>query len=444
MHRRDVLRILGQGSAGLSLSALHASLSAATGDADDYKAVVCIFLFGGNDQSNTVVPTATSAYQAYKAARPTLALSSGSLLALDGVSLGLHPNLAELRTLYNSGKAALVANVGPLLQPVTRAQWNSGRPTVPVPTQLFSHSDQAAHWQTATPSQSSRTGWLGRLSDALGPVYNGTSTAPFVISAGASNIVTVGNSVQPFQVATSGAATPRMASYLFGANQTAATTRKVLAPQTQSNLLMRQWSAVGEQALNTSDTINTALNSVSVNTAFPATGLGQQLKTIARLIAARARLGQRRQVYFASMIGFDHHDDLLVNHGKKLLELSQAIKAFYDSTVELGVQNQVTTFTASDFGRALLSNGKGSDHGWGGHHFVVGGAVAGGRVIGTFPTVALNGPEDAGQGRLIPTLGMDQYAATIAQWLGADASALNSALPNLGNFSLKNLGFLTG
>lgn len=444
MQRRQALSLLGHGAAATGLASFLAPLSAvAADDGQDFKAVVCIFLYGGNDQSNTVVPRSGSAYSTYQAARPSIALAANSLLALDGTNLGLHPSLAEVQGLYNTGKAAVVANVGTLVQPIDKAQWNSGRPTVGVPVQLFSHSDQAAHWQTGTPTQTSTTGWMGRLADAMGPSYNGSSSAPYVVSAGVPNVLTIGERVEPFQVGPTGAATPRSANYLFGAAQPANTLGKVLA-SSSDNLLLRHWSKIAEQSIQISSTVNTAMNSVSLSTAFPTTSIGQQLKSIAKLIAARSRLGHRRQIYFASMIGFDGHDNLLLDQAKKLKELSQAVKAFYDSTVQLGVSDRVVTFTASDFGRALVSNGKGSDHGWGSHHFVIGGSVTGGRVIGQFPTVALNGPEDAGQGRLIPRISTDQYASTIAKWFGADAPALSTALPNLRNFSTTDLGFVTG
>ncbi len=262
-----------------------------------------------------------------------------------------------------------------------------------------------------------------------------------MISAGASNILTVGNGVEPFQVSALGAASAAMRQNLFGATRASAATGEMVGAG-GNNLLMRQWSKVGTLALDTSSTVNNALNSVSVSTPFPATSIGRQLSVIAKLIAARSKLGLRRQVFFASMIGFDQHDNLLANHGTNLTMLNDAVKAFYDATVALGVSNQVTTFTGSDFGRALQSNGKGSDHGWGSHHFVIGGAVKGGTIYGQFPTVALGTAEDAGQGRLIPTIATDQYASTLAKWFGADASALASALPNLGNFSSQDLGFL--
>lgn len=441
MHRRDVLRLLGQGSAAAGLAPFLAPLNAMADDGQDYKAVVCIFLYGGNDQSNTVVPRTGTAYEAYRSARPTIALAANTLLTLDGTSLGLHPSLSEIQGLYNTGKAAVVANVGMLAQPITKAQWNEGRPTSPVPTQLFSHSDQAAQWQTGNPTQMSSTGWLGRLADAIGPTYNSATTIPFIVSAGVPNVITLGARSEPFQVTPSGAATPYAAPYLFGTSQASATLNKVLG-SASDNLMMRHWSKVANQAVQISSTVNTAMNSVSISTPFPATSLGQQLKSIATLIGARSRLGQRRQIYFASMIGFDAHDRLLVDHASRLRELSQAVKAFYDATVQLGVSDRVLTYTASDFGRALVSNGKGSDHGWGGHHFVIGGGVTGGKVIGQFPTVAVNGPEDAGQGRLIPRLSTDQYAGTMAKWFGADAQALSTTLPNLKNFSTTDLGFL--
>jgi uncharacterized protein (DUF1501 family) len=443
MQRRDALRLIGHGGVGLTLGSLQQSLMAATTDAQDYRAVVCIFLYGGNDQSNTVVPMGASAYAQYKAARPSLALASNTLLPLTGTTLGLHPNLTGIQSLYNAGKAALVANVGPLVVPVNKSQWNyGGQPSVTVPIQLFSHSDQQAHWHSATPTQASRTGWLGRLADRVGPAYNSAATAPYVISAGAPNLLTTGSAGQAFQLAGGGLpASPRFASNNFGAAPASTLSTRILNTSSD-NLLLRQWGQIGAKAFQTSSVVGTAMNTVSISTAFPATKLGQQLKSIATLIGARSRLGQGRQVFYASMIGFDQHDNLLVDHAKRLKELNDAVKAFYDATVELGVASNVTSFTASDFGRALLSNGKGADHGWGGHHFVIGGAVAGGKVVGSFPTVALNGPEDAGQGRLIPTLATDQYAATIAKWFGADAAALQAALPNLGNFATADLGFL--
>jgi len=442
MQRRDVLRFMGHGGVGLTLGSLHQSLLAATADTTDYRALVCIFLYGGNDQSNTVVPMGSAAYNQYKAARPSLALASSSLLPMTGTTLGLHPNLTGIQGLFNTGKAAVISNVGPLVVPVSKAQWNNGQPSVTVPIQLFSHSDQQAHWQTATPTQTSRTGWLGRLADRIGPTYNSGATAPYVISAGVPNLMTTGTNGQAFQLAGTGApALPRFASNLYGAGPAATLSNRSIATSS-NNLLMRHWNRVGTQAFQVSTIVNTAMNTVALSTPFPSTSLGQQLKSIATLIGARSRLGQGRQVFFASMIGFDQHDNLLIDHGKRLKELNDAVKAFYDSTVELGVANQVTSFTASDFGRALLSNGKGADHGWGGHHFVIGGGVTGGKVYGNFPTVALNGPEDAGQGRLIPSLATDQYAATLAKWLGADATALQAALPNLGNFTTADLGFL--
>jgi uncharacterized protein (DUF1501 family) len=441
MNRREVLRLIGHGGAGLSMAAMQSSLLAAT-DGTGYKAVVCIFLYGGNDQSNTIVPTGAAAYSQYRSARPTLALSSSSLLPLSGTALGLHPNLAGIQSLFNAGKAAVVANVGPLVEPVNKAQWNNGQPSVTVPVQLFSHSDQAAHWQTATPTQSSRTGWLGRLADSVLPQFNGSSNAPAMISAGVPNLMTVASGGPAFQLSNVGRpASPAFANNNFGASPSTALASRILGNETD-NALMRHWTRVGNKAFQLSDVVNTAMNTVSINTAFPNTSIGQQLKAIATLIGARARLGHGRQVFFASMIGFDQHDNLLIDHGKKLKELNDAVKAFHDATVGLGVDQQVTTFTASDFGRALLSNGKGSDHGWGGHHFVIGGAVAGGKVYGTFPTVALGGPEDAGQGRLIPTTATDQYAATIGKWFGANSTALANALPNLQNFGTKDLGFL--
>jgi uncharacterized protein (DUF1501 family) len=410
--------------------------------AGDHKALVCIFLAGGNDQSNTVVPRSGSEYSSYQQARPSLALPT--VLAIDptgynGPALGLHPSLAALQPLFNQQRVALVANVGTLTQPITRAQWNSGRPLVPVPHQLFSHSDQQGAWQTGLPDRASQTGWQGRMGDLLASAYNANSLVSMAMSIAGNNLMQAGNSTIQYQLTTGGAV--RVHGPIPFSDQGAIAKRQLMT-ESRAHLLEGELNRISARAISSEVAVSSALSGVSVPTAFPNTGIGRQLQMVARMIAARIALGQRRQMFFVQQGGYDFHDNLLTDQGNRLRELGDAMAAFYQATAALGVANQVTAFTASDFGRALQHNGRGSDHGWGGHHFVMGGAVQGNRVYGQFPTVALNGPEDSGRGSLIPTTSVDEYTATLARWFGVSLANLPLVLPNIGRFASRDLGFM--
>ena len=410
----------------------------------DHKALVCIFLAGGNDQSNTVVPRSGSSYVSYQQGRPTLALAAADLLALNptaysGPALGLHPSLSAIHPLFAQQRLAVVANVGTLAFPITKAQWNAGHPTLPVPIQLFSHSDQQGAWQTGLPDRASQTGWQGRMGDLLSSTYSAGSQVSMAMSVAGNNLMQAGNSTIQYQLTTDGAV--RVAGPILYSNLGAAAMRQLMT-ESRAHLLEGELNRISARAINSEAVVSSALSGVSVPTAFPATGIGRQLQMVARMIAARAALGQRRQMFFVQHGGYDFHDNLMADQGTKLRELGDAMAAFYQATAALGVDNQVTTFTASDFGRALQHNGRGSDHGWGSHHFVMGGAVQGNRVYGQFPTVALNGPEDSGRGSLIPTTSVDEYAATLARWFGVSQSNLSLVLPNIGRFASSNLGFM--
>ncbi len=414
--------------------------------ATDHKALVCIFLGGGNDQSNTVVPRSGSAYTAYQTARPGLALPAQNLLPINpigysGTPLGLHPALTHVQTLFDQQRVALVANVGTLVRPLTRAQWNSGHPTVRVPNQLFSHSDQSGAWQTGLPDRISQTGWQGRIGDLLASTYNPNSGVSITMSVAGNNLMLAGNTTIQYQLTTNGAVRIHGLNGLYNSSVGANALRRLLT-ETRTGLLENELNKITTRAIASESLVTTALSGVNLGVSFPNTELGRQLQMVARMIAVRAGLGQRRQIFFVQHGGYDFHDNLMNEQNTKLQELSQAMNAFYNATTSLGVANQVTTFTASDFGRALQFNGRGSDHGWGGHHFVMGGAVQGNRVYGQFPTVAIDGPEDSGQGRLIPTTSVDQYAGTMARWFGVSQSDLSLVLPNIGNFSSSDLGFL--
>lgn len=418
--------------------------AASAQSAGEHKALVCIFLAGGNDQSNTVVPRSGSAYTGYQQARPSLALPAAELLAINptgysGPALGLHPSLSALQPLFNQQRIALVANVGTLTQPTTRVQWNNGHPTVPVPYQLFSHSDQQGAWQTGLPDRASQTGWQGRMGDLLASVHNPDSQVSIAMSVAGNNLMQAGSSTIQYQLTTDGAV--RVQGPLPFSEQGAAAMR-LLMTQSRSHLLEGELTRVGARAINTESVVSAALANANVTTPFPETGIGRQLRMVARMIAARSALGQRRQMFFVQHGGYDFHDHLLADQAARLRELGDAMAAFHQATVALGIANQVTSFTASDFGRALQHNGRGSDHGWGGHHFVMGGAVQGNRVFGQFPTTVLNGPEDAGRGSLLPTTSVDTYAATLARWFGVSSSNLPLVLPNIGRFPSSDLGFM--
>ncbi len=426
--------------------ALLAAGAAGAQTSGDFKALVCINLIGGNDQSNTVVPVGTAEYNAYVAARPTLALPRSQLLALaptgySGQPLALHNSLAAIKPLFDQGRVALLANVGPLAVPITKAQWNDGRPLVPVPAQLTSHSDQTGAWQTGLPDRPSETGWLGRIGDLTAAAYNPGSGVSIAMSMAGNNIMQAGDSTIQYQLTSQGAVRVNALSDLYGSAAGATALRRLMTDP-RTHLFENELSKVSARAIAGEALVSSALAGVTLPVAFPATNLGRQLQMVARMIAARGPLAQRRQLFFVQQGGFDFHDNLLNDQARLLKELADAMAAFQAAMTALGTAPSVTAFTTSEFGRALQHNGRGSDHGWGGHHFVMGGAVLGNRVCGRMPTVALGGPEDAGQGRLIPKTAVDQYAATLARWFGVGDSNLATVVPNLGRFSTPNLGFL--
>ena len=421
--------------------------------ASDYKALVCLFLNGGNDANNLIIPLG-SGYSAYASARSNLAIPQASVLPFtprtaDGRSWGLHPSVTELHALFNSGKMALLANAGTLVYPTTKTQYNAR--TVPLPPQLFSHSDQQVQWQHSVPDKPTATGWGGRTADLLN-AFNTSDQISMSISLAGKNTFQVGAKVSQYAINTSGAVT------LAGSTSSATSldgirfrAQKDIFAQSQSALFETAFASASGDAIVSADLLNTVLTaSPAITTVFPNTSAGNQLKMAARLIGASPTLGLKRQVFFVQLGGWDTHAAQLVNtdpvngtHAGLLAQISQAVNAFYNATIELGVANQVTTFTASDFGRTYRSNGDGSDHGWGSHHFIVGGAVNGTELYGKMPTLTVSGPDDTTQGRWIPTTSVDEYAATLATWFGVSPTDLPTVLPNIGRFAKPNLGFLS-
>lgn len=444
--RREFLRRASWISAAPFASTLLAAGAASAQTSNDYKALVCIVLNGGNDQSNTVIPTGNAEYAAYAAARGELTLARDQMLNLtpqgySGQGLALHRSMGGLKTLFDQGRVALLANVGPLAVPITKAQWNNGRPSVAVPAQLTSHSDQQSAWQTGLPDRVSQTGWLGRIGDLTASAFNSGSGVSIAMSLAGNNIMQAGESTIQYQLTAQGAVKVRSLSSLYGSAAGGTAIRRLMTDP-RNHLFENELAKVSSRAISSESLVTNALAGVNLNVVFPATSIGSQLQMVARMIAARGPLSQRRQIFYVAQGGYDFHDNLLTGQATLLKDLSDAMAAFYAATESIGVAQNVSSFTVSEFGRALQSNGRGSDHGWGGHQFIMGGAVQGNRVYGKFPTVAVGGPEDAGQGRLIPTTSVDEYAATLARWFGVSDSNMSTVVPNLNRFANPNLGFL--
>ena len=428
----------------LQLAAIgEAAAAAAPGD---YKAIVCLFMYGGNDYGNTVIPYDTANYQAYANIRQALAIPREQLAATaltpslalpDGRQLALAPTMNRLKPVFDAGRLGVMLNIGPLMQPTTLAQYKAAN--VPLPPKLFSHNDQSSLWQSSRP-EGATSGWGGRLADQF-LASNGNATFSCINVSGNAVFMSGGQAVQ-YQMSAGGAVAINGANRsLFGSAACAEALRGMITGERQ-HWMEQELNRVTARSVNAQGTITTALATTTLQTPFETNGngLASQLQTVARLIGARASLGVKRQVYFVSIGGFDLHDNLMSQQPVLLGNVASAMASFDAALVELGVAPNVTTFTASDFGRTLSSNGDGSDHGWGSHHLVMGGAVKGGRFYGTAPTVAVNGPDDVGQGRLLPTTSVDQLAATLALWMGVPASDLPGILPGIVNFSQKDLG----
>jgi uncharacterized protein (DUF1501 family) len=416
---------------------------AQSGPASGYKALVCVFLFGGNDANNTLVPTDTAGYGNYATLRGPLALPQSQLIPLASLPhYGMHGSLPEIAQLVDSGAAALIANVGTLVAPTTRANVTAQGN---LPSNLFSHSDQQLQWQNGAQSATTSTGWAGRMSDLLGSSFNPSASIPMITSVAGDTLFCDGQSTTPLAVSPG-----NLSGVSCGEGAAECSVRQTMA---QSFLgfasglnLVQADNAVSQNAARYASVLAEAVSSISpLATVFPANNpFATQLQQIAQLMQVRSSFGVNRQIFFAGVGNFDTHADQAGQQSLLLAQVSSAMSAFYQATQELGIANEVTTFTMSDFSRTLQPNSNsGSDHGWGSHHIVLGGAVKGAKLYGTYPTLALGGPDDFDtNGRCIPSTSTVQYAATLASWFGVSAAQLKTIFPSLGTFSSANLGFV--
>ncbi len=456
-QRRAFLKKLAVGVGSTSLLATQGKLqlmqSAMAASSDysalsDHKSLVCVFLFGGNDAFNMLVPYEQSAYDDYKKIRSGLALSRGSLHPLKGDQQAFHASMPDLQALYNNDKLAVAASIGALIEPTTRTAYKNDN--VRLPADLFSHSHQQEFWETGTTAKSSihPPGWGGRMMDML-TTANSNPTEPALFSLAGNSVWQRG--LKPLDFALN----PNTGVEEINAFQDDTwPTWKSSRINAWNRILQSNKSALLEQHMaktyiNADERISALVeeiaNAQKINTIYPSeNGLAKQLKMVAKMISIRQNLGMKRQIFFVAMGGWDSHGNQLTDHADNLKKLNDALSSFHKTTVELGVEDSVTTFTASEFGRSYTSNDDGTDHAWAEHNLVMGGAVKGGQIHGELLDLTINGNDDAEDtGRFIPKYGVDQYGATLAKWMGMSDSDMEEIFPNLSNFDSYDLGFMS-
>ncbi len=449
MNRRDFLRAssaMAAASFAATPGLTFAQVAGGPGPFTDYKALVCVFLFGGNDSFNMLVPRSVAEHDVYAASRQNLAIARDDLLTItpatpDGTDYGLHPAMTAMRDLFNEDRVSFVTNVGPLIEPVTKETFFNGSATLP--PQLFSHNDQQDQWNSLRGNIPSKTGWAGRMADLVQSAV-ANQQMPTNSSLFGTNLLQSADETVAY-VMGPGGPVPFQG---FSLDETSLLYQQRLAfleilGAEHGSVYERAFADVQRRAITTADTITAAIdNAPDLTTVFPAGPLATQLETVAKLIAVRDDLGMQRQVFFVATGGFDSHDNQNEDQPGLLGGVSESITAFFRATEELGVADQVTTFTQSDFGRTLTSNGDGTDHAWGGNQLVVGGAVKGGDLYGSYPLLEIGGDDDVGGGRMIPTISADQYAATLARWFGIPDADLDIVAPHIDNFAVRDLGFM--
>ncbi len=450
-QRREFLKrslLASVGSA--SLLSMHTQLNVAhaqTSTATDYKALVCVFLYGGNDAFNMLIPRANDSYSTYAATRREFARPQDQLLALNPLNsvateVGLAPEMGNLQDLFHQGKMALLANVGTLIEPTTQADYRNNR--VALPPQLFSHNDQQ-NFVMSLQNSKRQQGWASRMADLMQEA-NAHNNLAMGISMSGDNLWQRGGLQSPYAMNAGGVSSywhlQPQNTEAWAVNRNRA--YNALLAQSQSHLFSTEFAKTQRRSIDLGVELTTVLDAVPAPDATFDTSsrLAQMLQTVAHLIAARDELGMKRQTFFIGIGDYDTHGDQVNRHPALMAELNHALSSFYSATEAMGVQDNVTTFTASDFGRTLTSNGDGTDHGWGSHQMIMGGAVNGGRIYGALPELAIGSVDDIGEGRIIPTTSMDQMAATLAGWYGLSATQIAETFPNLRNFNTADIGFL--
>ncbi len=450
------------GAAGFANDLMRFNAFAA--DTSGYKAIVCVFLFGGMDGHDTVIPYDTASYNQYSDTRRALLNryennEGGSTRERDrllpltlanagdfgGRQFALPPELGPLHELIDRGDGAIMSNIGPLVVPLTRTQFENR--SAPRPPRLFSHNDQQSVWMSSRP-EGAQFGWGGRLADMIAASLGNSDATFTTVSTSGTTVFLQGEIVGQYQVGSNGPEEIRGLSdnTLFGSSDLPGLYEASLRAEGQSisNLLQRDFVNVMDRSIDANRTLRESFGaSAPFATAFPASSLGLQLQVVARIIALRASLGVSRQIFFVGGGGYDTHSNQHQSIPRLHGDIAASMRAFYDATTEMGVDQNVTSFTASDFGRTLTVNRDGTDHGWGSHHMVIGGGVNGARIVGEFPEPAIGHEQDTGNGRLIPTTAVDQFAATLGGWFGLNNSELNDALPGLSNFSQTDLGLFS-
>jgi uncharacterized protein (DUF1501 family) len=473
INRRQFLRRGAGLCAGFSMAGMYSALSSlrmmeakaaqCPPPGNDYRALICLFMFGGNDANNVIVPYDNNGYNAYRSARDVLSIPQASLLPIqtpdipgDDREWGLHPQLTGLKSLYDQGKCTFVVNTGTLLAPITKAEYLAGGSAIP--PFLYSHNDQQAQWQSSVPDAQKKVGWGGKIAD-LKQALNECSSISMNISVAGNNFFQIGDEVFQYQVGNSGSVGINYWNVNDPRLQAMKTPINSLFAHDYDNLFEQEYAAIARRAVTNDALISSTLNNIPVylgngagqyfprrgGTAAEPTysGLQRQLNIILRLIASRQPLGMRRQIFFCSIGGFDTHDAQVDLQEDLLYDVGTSVAEFYNGLAGLGVADNVTLFSASDFSRTYNSNGNGTDHAWGSNHFVVGGSVNGGRLYGQMPLLTPRGPDDANtRGVWIPTTSVDEYAATLARWFGVEMGEMSYILPNIGRFAHPDLGFM--
>ena len=455
INRRDFLKTSGAAAAA-TLAATpgltYAQMIGTGAPFGDYKALVCVFMFGGNDSFNMLVPHSDAEHAVYASSRQNLAIAKEDLLAITPqtpgpVDFGLHPAMGGLQQLFNnSNDVAFVSNVGPLIEPTTKDQFNNQ--SVNLPPQLFSHNDQQDQWLSLRGKSVSKTGWAGRMADLIRINVAGQQMATNASLFG-NNTFQAADDTVPYIMGQNG---PDQFAYMSSDPNAGLLYDQGLAfgriiDAQYASIYERGFAQIQRRAIDNAETVSAAIAAAeasgAITTVFPPGQLGAQLSTVAKLIASRDLLQMERQIFFVATGGFDSHDNQNQDQPGLLANISDSIAAFHSAIAnDLGIADEVTTFTQSDFGRTLTSNGDGTDHAWGGNQVVVGGAVNGRELYGTYPLLQINGPDDVGGGRLIPTTSADQFAATLAKWFGIPDADLDIVAPHIDNFTLRDLGFM--